>query len=182
MNSDVPRTPGIDPAKPGTAPTGTGNVCDDAIAEVVRLILELTSANGALDHANSARLRGELEHALREAQSTFDLLPEGPARADALHRLDGLQIVARRQLESALPIDPSARLTHVEGYTAAPPDPSARLPDAGPPRRPRRPRSGTKPESPGAMGAEPKETDRVTPNEPFVPLAPEDFALEKKPR
>jgi PPM family protein phosphatase len=82
------------------------DICTTAIAELVRLILVLKSTNAAIDYAHGARVRRELERDLREAQQTFEALPEGPARTYALRRLDGLRTLANGQL--AIAPNPSA--------------------------------------------------------------------------
>jgi hypothetical protein len=161
---DAPRTPGTDPAAMSPSEAAVVDVCAAAITEVVRLILELTSTNAAIDFANGARVREELERALSEAQQTFEALPEGPARAEALHRLDGLRIVADRQLAiapapSAAAIaaanagDSSVWLDEADEWAAE------RLGRASELRSERRQRSDTRPERPVALCVEPIESD-----------------------
>src|SRR6185295_13165304 len=54
-----------------------------------------------LDYDAGVRIRHELECGLREAHQTFQSLSEGPARVEALQRLDGLSSIAERQLAIA---------------------------------------------------------------------------------
>jgi len=177
MNGDAPRTPGTGPLDLNAADFMTGDVYEDAITEVVRLILELTSANQSLDYASGARIRVELENALREAQHTFEAIPEGSARARALHRLDGLRIAAERQLRIAPPGEPSASPREIAEWTAE------RLGhSSSQPRPPRRPRSDTRPDTPGAMRVEVRDTDRAMLHEAPVPTRPVEPALEKERR
>jgi hypothetical protein len=170
MNDDAHRTVAADPQQRSSADIMTADVYEDAIAEVVRLILELTSTNQALDYPNGARVRVELENALQEAQHTFEAIPDGRFRARAMGRLDAMRIAADRQLKiapSCINGRPSASPREVEEWTAQ------RLGYGSSPRStPRRPRSDTRPDSPGAM-------KRVMSNEAPMPVAAVDRALEK---
>lgn len=177
MNDDAPRAPGAGTLELNSADFMTGNVYEDAITEVVRLILELTSTNEALDYANSARIRAELENALQEAQHTFEAMPDGPARVRALSRLDGLRIAAERQLKMAPPGEPSGSLCEVDEWKAR------RLGHgASPPRPLRRPHSDTRPGTPGAMPAEARGTDRDMSRAAPVPVVLADSGPEKEHR
>lgn len=169
MNDDPPRTPGRDFV--------TDDVCEDAITEVVRFILELTSTNQALDYAGGARIRVELENSLRRARHTFEAMADGSTRARALHRLDGLRIAAERQLRIAPPGAPSASPREVEEWKAQ------RLGHGSSPPRPlRRPRSDTRPETPGAMPIEARHTDQVVSHEAALPVMPAGPLPEKEHR
>jgi hypothetical protein len=155
MNDDAPRAPGARTLELNPTDFMTGNVYEDAITEVVRLILELTSTNQALDDANGARVRGELENALREAQDTFEAMPDGPLRVRALRRLDELRITAERQLRIAPPGKPSASPREVEEWK------SHRLGHgSGQPHPLRMPHIDTPPETPDAGPAEAMGADR----------------------
>jgi len=185
---DVPRTPRSDADLASPADAVPGDVHSIAIAEIVRLILELTSMNAAIDYENGARVRCDLEHGLREAQQTFDALPDGPARAEALRRLDGLRIVAERQLSIA-PAPSAAAITAAKAG-----DSSIWLDEADEwaaerlghgsswPPPPLRPRSETRPDRPGALRAEPLDTDPATTGGTLAPVVPEDPALDEEPR
>jgi hypothetical protein len=167
MIDDVPRTPDSDPAvaaRPSEA--APVDACTTAIAELVRLILELTSTNTALDYTNGARVRKELEHGLGEAQQTFETLPDGLARIEALRRLDGLRTLADRQLSIA----PAPSAAAIAAAQAG--DSSVWLDEADEwatgrlghgssrPGPLRRPRSDTRPERPGARRVDPLAVDR----------------------
>ena len=176
MNDDVPRPSGA-PQERSSADIVTGDVYENAIAEVVRLILELTSTNETLDYPNGARIRAELENALQEAQHTFEAMPDGPARVAALHRLDGLRIAAERQVKRAPPGEPNASPREVDewktrrlGYVSSPPRPL------------RRPHSDTRPETPGAMPTETKDTGREMSQSAPVPVLVADSGPEKEHR
>lgn len=184
MIDDVPRTARSDADLSHPAEVGPGDVCGTAITEIVRLILELTSTNAAIDYESGARVRRELENGLSEAAQTFESLPEGPARAEALRRLDGLRIVAERQLAiapapstaaiaAADAGDPSAWRREAERWTAD------RLGHgASRPRPARRPRSDTRPETPGALGTG-RASDPAMPR-PVTPAAPEDPSSDEE--
>lgn len=188
MIDDVPRTPRSNADLAGPADAVPGDVYDTAIAEIMRLILELTSMNAAIDYENGARVRRDLEHGLREAQQTFDALPDGPARAEALRRLDGLCIVAERQLSIA----PAPSAAAIAAAKAG--DSSIWLGEADEwaaerlghglsrPRPPRCPRSAARPDRPGALRAEPLDTDPATTGGMLARVAPEDPALDEEPR
>ncbi|TMQ03561.1 MAG: hypothetical protein E6J90_22345 [Deltaproteobacteria bacterium] len=177
MNDDAPRTPGAGTLELNPADFMTGNASEDAIAEVVRLILELTSSNEALDYANSARIRVEQENAVQEAQHTFEAMPGGPARVRALRRLDGLRIAAERQLKMAPTSEPSASVREVDEWKAR-----RQGQGAGPPRPLRRPHSDTRPETPGAMPAEARDTDRDVSHAAPVVVVLADSGPEKEHR
>lgn len=182
MNDDAPRTPSDGPLELNLADFTTGDVYEDAITDVVRLILELASTNQALDYAGGARIRVALENSLRGARHTFEAMPDGPTRARALHRLDGLRIAAERQLRIAPPGEPSASPREVEERKAQ------RLGHGSSSPRPlRRPRSDTRPETPGAMSNGARDTDQVpshqvASHETALPVIPAGPLPEKEQR
>jgi hypothetical protein len=180
MIDDTPRTPCTDPATASPPDTVTGDPCANAITELVRLILELTSMNAAVDYAKGARIREELEHALHQARQDFEALPEGAARAEALRRLEGLRIVANRQLAigptpSASAIaaasggDWSVWLREADAWVA-----ERRGHGSSPPRR--RPHSDTRPDSPRALLAEAVDPRSPTGQRPVEPAEPPSSA------
>lgn len=188
MIDDTPRTPRIDPATLSPTVAAPADACAIAISELVRLILELTSMNTAIDYPRGARVREELEHGLREAQQTFEALPEGAARAEALRWLDRLRSTAERQLviapaPSAAAIaaadagDSSALLLEADEWAAE------RLGYGSSQRRPpRRPRSDTRPESPGALPIEPLPLDGATTERSPALAAPTNSPPDKAGR
>jgi hypothetical protein len=176
MNDDAPRMSGA-PQECSSTDIMTGEVYENAIAEVVRLILELTSTNEALDYANGARIRVELENALREAQHRFEAMQDGPARVGALRRLDGLRIAAERQLNRAPPGQPSASPREIEEWNAR------RLGHGSSPPRPLRlTHSDTRPETSGSMPAEARDTDREMSHAAPAPVVLADSGPEKEHR
>jgi hypothetical protein len=143
------------------------DVCEAATAEIVWLILKLEFTNTAIDYANGARVREELEHSLRNAQQTAEGMPEGPARIDMLRRLDGLRALADRELAIA-PTPSTAAIAAVKAGDSSmwlrETDEWAteRLGHGSSHRPPRRARSDTRPESPAALRAEPLDADHAT--------------------
>ena len=188
MIDDVPRTSDTDPAAASPTDAAPADVCGTAIPELVQLILELTSANAAIDYANAAGVRKELEHGLLEAQHAFESLPEGPARAEALRRLDGLRTIADRQLAIA-PVPSAAAIAAAKAgdssawFREADEWAATRLGHGSSrPRQPRRSRSDTRPESPGALRVELIDPDHTTTQAPLAPVAPEGSAPDEKHR
>lgn len=177
MRDDAQRTLGPDPAASSASEAAPVDVCATAIAELVRLILELTSTNAAIDYTNGARVREELEHGLREALQTFEALPEGRARAELLGRLDGLRVLANRQLaiapapsaaaiEAALAGDSSLWFAEADDWAAE------RLRHGSSQRQhPRPPRRDTRPESPSALRVEALDPSHATTRGPLAPVA-----------
>lgn len=188
MIDDVPPSAHSDADLASPADAVPGDVCSTAIAEIVRLILELTSMNAAIDYENGARVSRDLEHGLQEAQQTFDALPDGPARAEALRRLDGLRIVAERQLSLA----PAPSAAAIAAAKAG--DSSMWLDEADEwaaerlghgssrPRPLRHPRSDTRPDRSGALRVQPLDTDPATTGGKLAPVVPQGPALDEESR
>ena len=185
MIDDVLRASSTDRETSSLADAVPSNVCRTAIAEVVRLILELKSTNAAIDYENGARVRRELERGLREAQQTFEALPDGPTRAEALRRIDGLRTVADRRLVIA-PTPSAAAIAAAEAgdrnvLLGGPDELAAERLGHGSsrPRPARRPHSDTRPESPGALGIGPCTTNPETAGL-VAPAPPENPALDEE--
>lgn len=88
-------------AEPSDSPGSPQGRLFFALAGVMQSTLTLTSANTALNFAEGARARRELEHALSSAELLVDVLQEGPEHADALRQFQHIRDVARRQLAIA---------------------------------------------------------------------------------
>jgi hypothetical protein len=150
------RRPKAQPAT-STAVDAPNTPCGAAILDVVRLTLELTSANEKLDFPKGARIRGELERALPHAQALAEALPVGRPRSAALDWLENLRTLADRQLviaprptaaaiEAADAGDPSVFWREADAWAAV------RLGSGMSRSRPRRrTRTDTSPGTPGAL-------------------------------
>jgi hypothetical protein len=152
--------------KPGEAAERAVNAaavhpCEAAILEVVRLTLELTSANHTLDYRNGARRRDDLERALAHAQVLTEALPLGSTRSTALAWFAALRMLAEHQLVIAPRPSPAA----IAGANAG--DGSIYWQEADDwaavrfggglsrPRPRRRTRTDTRPGTPAALRGEP---------------------------
>jgi hypothetical protein len=86
-----------------------------AIEKVVRLTLELTSANGTLVYADAVRARRELTRALSRAKVIAASLLRPSERALALYRIGEMRTIAARQLAIAPAPSPAAIETAAAG-------------------------------------------------------------------
>ena len=158
------RRPEAQPGK-STAVDARNTPCGTAILDVVRLTLELTSANEKLDFPKGARIRGELERALANAQALADALPVGRPRSAALDWLENLRTLADHQLviaprptaaaiEAADAGDPSVFWREADAWAAV------RLSGGMTRRQRRRTRTDTRPGTPGALRNEPDDAGK----------------------
>lgn len=95
-------------AGPSDAPGSLQGRLFFALAGVMQSTLTLTAVNTALNFAEGARARRELERALSSAELLIEALPDGSEHADALRRYQDICGVARRQLAIAPAPTPAA--------------------------------------------------------------------------